>query len=272
MNLTDVLPVTHNARGLGGLPTERGERIAPVLFRADALAGLTDAGLAGLAELGIGTVVDLRTEHERARSADSLPEDGSVEFIALPVLGGAMDEMAKSLMPAEGLSSGAGIDPERIAALLDTVPTLDELYLSILASSPAQFATLARAVVDAAGTDRPGVLFHCTAGKDRTGLAAALLLAVAGVPRETIVADYALTEHNLAGPFAQTLLGYISATGIPLTPKLEELATKSPASAISAALDWVEREHGDAGTYLRSGGLSADELLRLRSALVAPVA
>lgn len=269
MNLTEVLPVTHNARGLGGLSTVHGGRIAPVIFRADALAGLTGTGLIGLAELGIGTVVDLRTDHERARSADTLPDDGSVAFVALPVLGGAMDEMAKSLMPAEGLPNGAGIDPERLTALLDAVPTLDELYLSILTSSPAQFATLARAVVDAAGTDRPGVLFHCTAGKDRTGLAAALLLSVAGASRETIVADYVLTEHNLTGPFAQTLLGYISATGIPLTPKLEELATKSPERAITAALDWIEHEYGDAGTYLRSGGLSEDELLRLRGALVA---
>lgn len=270
MNLTGVLPVTHNARGLGGLPTVHGESTAPVLFRADALGGLTEAGLSGLAELRIGTVVDLRTDHERTRSADVLPEDGSVALLELPVLGGAMDEMAKSLMPAEGRADAAGIDPGRLAALLDEVPTLDELYLSILASSPEQFATLARAVVRAAETDRPGVLFHCAAGKDRTGLAAALLLSVAGAERETIVSDYVLTEHNLAGPFAQTLLGYISATGIPLTAKLEELATKSPESAITAALDWIERVHGDAGSYLRSGGLTDDELLRLRTALIAP--
>ena len=268
MNLTAVLPVTHNARALGGFPTAGGDSTAPILFRADALGGLTEAGFTGLAELGIGTVVDLRTEHERERSADALPDDGSVEFIALPVLGGAMDEMAKNLLGSIGPDGSSALDASQIASVLDAVPTLEELYLAILASSPAQFASLARSVIDASGSDRPGVLFHCTAGKDRTGLAAALLLSVAGVARETIVADYTLTQENLAGPFAEKLLGLVAATGIPLTPRLETLATKSPASAITAALDWVEREHGDAGAYLRSGGLTDDELLRLREALV----
>lgn len=243
------------------MTTGDGTVIAPVLFRADALSNLTETGISGLAELGIGTVVDLRTDHERARSADVLPENGGVEVIALPVLGGAMDEIARSLLPADGSEAV----PAQIAGGL---PTLEALYVSILESSPVQFATLARAVLDASGTERPGVLFHCTAGKDRTGLAAALLLAVAGVPRDAIVADYVLTERNLAGSFAQTLLGLVEATGIALSSELETLATKSPESAIVAALDWIEREHGDAAAYLRSGGLSDEEIRCLRDALL----
>lgn len=267
MQITDTIPVTHNARGLGGMTTTAGDKIAPVLFRADALAGLTADGVRGLTDLGIGCVVDLRTDGERARAADALPEDGPIRVVALPILGGAMDEMARNLMPASGEPVALSAEQkEKIAA---SIPTLEELYIAILQSSAAQFATLARLVVEAADTAAPGVLFHCTAGKDRTGLAAALLLEVAGVSRADVVADYVQTETNLAGPFAQSLLGLVSAVGIPLTPRLETLATRSPAGAITAALDWVSTIHGDALGYLRSGGLSEDEAARLRAALIA---
>ncbi|MGV2983557.1 tyrosine-protein phosphatase [Microbacterium sp. AGC85] len=260
------VPITFNARGLGGLPTEDGAVTAPVLYRSDSLSALTEQGLLQLAELGIGTVVDLRTDGERQRAADILPADGSVRLLALSIQGGAMDEMVQKLLPSD--AGAAALTDAQITEIVDQVPTLDDLYLAILASSPAQFAVLARAVIDATGSERPAVLFHCTAGKDRTGLAAALLLAVAGVPRSEIVADYVRTEANLAGPFAQQLTALITAIGIPLTPRLETLATRSPESAITAALDWIAREHGTAIDYLMSGGLTAAEAERLRGALV----
>lgn len=266
MNLTSVIQVTHNSRALAGLPTANGGRIAPVVFRSDALASLTESGLRALTDLGIGTVIDLRTDGERQRAADVLPPDGSVTLIPLAVQGGAMDEMARRLLPADG--SPGTLDEAQIAAIVDRVPTLEELYVAILESSAVQFATLARAVIEANGTDRPGVLFHCTAGKDRTGLAAALLLSVADVAPETIIADYTQTETNLAGPFGAALTSLITSLGLPMTPRLETLATRSPATAIEAALRWIRTEHGDSTGYLASGGLTSDELQRLRRALV----
>lgn len=260
------IPVTFNARALGGLRTASGEMVAPVLFRSDSLAALTADGLRQLSELGIGTVVDLRTDGERQHAADLLPEDGSIRLLALPIEGGAMDEMVQKLLPSGG--AAVALDEEQIAAILDQVPTLEALYVAILESSPTQFAALARAVIDAEGSERPGVLFHCTAGKDRTGLAAALLLSAAGIPRKDIVADYVQTETNLAGPFAQQLTALITAIGIPLTPRLEILATRSPKSAINAALDWIGRDNGTAIDYFKSGGLSDDEVEQLRRALV----
>lgn len=260
------IPVTFNARALGGLRTENGDVLAPVLFRSDALSTLTEEGLHQLAELGIGTVVDLRTDGERQRAADVLPTDGSIRLLALPIQGGAMDEMVQELLPS-GTGSVALTDAQ-VAEMVEQVPTLEDLYVAILESSPTQFATLARTVIDTARSDRPGVLFHCTAGKDRTGLAAALLLASAGVSREDIVADYTQTETNLAGPFAHQLTALITALGLPLTPRLETLATRSPQSAIDAAMDWIEREHGSAIEYLQTGGLSDEEAEELRRALV----
>jgi protein-tyrosine phosphatase len=178
--------------------------------------------------------------------------------------GGAMDEMVKHLLPAAGSKS---LSVTQVAQLLKQVPTLEELYIAILTDSAAQFATVARTVLDAARTPRPGVLFHCTAGKDRTGLAAAILLSVAGVPREAIVDDYTETEKNLALGFAEALTGLITSLGVPLTPGLKTLATESPASAIETALDWIDATHGDAAGYLRSGGLTDDEVADLRRVL-----
>lgn len=266
MDITAILPVTHNSRGLGDLLTEQGEALAPVLFRSDALASLTPQGQRGLADLGIGYVVDLRTDGERQRAANAITDDAAITSVSLPIQGGAMDEMVKRLLPSAGQVTA--VNPEQVADMLDQVPTLEDLYISMLESSPTQFATLARTVVDAAKTDTPGVLFHCTAGKDRTGLAAALLLSVAGVSRSDIVADYSLTETNIAGSFAEQLTGLITSIGIPLTPQLQTLTTRSPQAAMATALDWVSRSYGSVESYLHGGGLSPDDALQLRRALV----
>lgn len=164
-NLSARILVTHNARSLDGLATSDDHVIANgVLFRSDSLSALSEAGVAALAELGIGTVVDLRTDAERARAGDVLPDDGSVSLITLPVLGGAMDEMVKQLLPSG--EAQMQVSPDQLTALLDQIPTLEKLYPEILASSAHQFVALARAVIDAAGTDRPGSSF--TARPERT--------------------------------------------------------------------------------------------------------
>lgn len=265
MELTSILQGTHNARELTGLPLAGGGTLASgLLFRSDALAALTDDGLQELVTLRIGTVIDMRTDAERSRAADRLPDDGSVTLLPLPMQGGAMDEMVKRLLPA---ATGASLSVTQVAEALKQVPTLEGLYVSILDASAPQFATIARTVLAASRTERPGVLFHCTAGKDRTGLAAAILLSVAEVPREEIVADYTQTEKNLAFGFAEALTRLITSLGVPLTPALKTLATESPASAIEAALDWIDANHGGVAGYLRVGGLTDDEIADLRRVL-----
>lgn len=264
-DLTAVLQVTHNARGIGGMAAESGGAVrSGILYRSDALGGLTDVGLAAFADLGIGTVIDLRTDAERTRSADLLPLDDSVQLVTLPILGGAMDEMVRRMLPG-----GDGTRPSEadVARMLDAVPTLEELYLGMLQDGSAQFAAIGRAVIAAAATDRPGVLFHCTAGKDRTGVAAALLLLLAGASRDDIVADYTLTGQNLAGVFADSLTGLITSMGVPLTPKLRILATEAPAEAMEAVLDRLASEYGGAAGYLRAAGMTDAEIDELTGIL-----
>lgn len=266
MDVSSKLSVTFNARELGGIPTAGGGAVtSQLLFRSDALTSLTDAGVQALADYRIGTVIDLRTDFERAQAADVLPADGSVRLLPLAVQGGAMDQMVSKMIPAD--TDPASLTPERMQKALDAIPTLEQLYVDILRSGVQVFVTIARTVLNSADSHRPGVLFHCTAGKDRTGLAAAILLLIADADRDAIIADYHLTESNLAGGFAENLTGLITGMGVPLTPNLLTLTTKSPVSAITAAMRWLDDEHGGAHGYLTSGGMTQAEINQLRDTI-----
>lgn len=262
--MSSILDGTHNTRDLGNLPLTDGGTTRPgVLFRSDSLDKLTAHDVGKLDELRVGSAIDLRTDSERHRSPDAIPADSPIRLLTLPMLGGAMDELAAQFMPSGG--QPAVLSAEQVNTILSLIPSLEDLYLGILSSSAQSFATIARTIVEQDSTDRPGVIFHCTAGKDRTGLAAALLLSLAGVEREAIVADYTQTAANLAGPLAEKLLGLVTSFGLPDAPQLRTLTTESPAHAIETALAWVTTTHGDAATYLASGGLTPDETERVRA-------
>ncbi|MGO1286729.1 MAG: tyrosine-protein phosphatase [Brachybacterium sp.] len=159
-----------------------------------------------------------------------------------------------------------GPSAETIETLRAQIPTLAGLYLSMLEHGAEIFAECARAVAAPADPDRVGVLIHCTAGKDRTGVAVALLLEAAGAEREAVVADDTRSQAELAGSWAERMLEGVRAAGIPVLPEIELLAVLTPASAIEAVLAEVDAR-GGAAAYLRSGGLSDDELAQLRARL-----
>lgn len=165
-----------NFRDLGGYRTVDGRTVRwRRLFRADGLSRLTEADLAHLADLGVATVIDLRTDGELAERA---PVSPAGEF-----------RPAVHHLP-----------------MIDVLPPIDEYpswaddgflvgrYAAILADG---MGAIGRALtLLAAPGGIPGV-FHCTAGKDRTGILAALVLGLAGVPDDDIVADYALSREAM---------------------------------------------------------------------------
>jgi hypothetical protein len=164
-----------NFRDLGGYPTGDGHRTAwRRLFRADGLHRLTEADCARLTELGVATVIDLRTVDE-AEQRGRFPSDRvPVRYVDLP--------------------------------LLDILPSTEELpswreasyvasrYTAMVAEGGPVLALAFEAL--AAEGSLP-VVFHCSAGKDRTGVLSALILAFLGVPDEVIVADYALSAEAM---------------------------------------------------------------------------
>lgn len=158
-----MLEGAFNFRDLGGLPLPDGRRIRHGrLFRSDTLQALTVRDVTILLEdIGLKTVIDLRLAEEvREQGRGLLGESGRVGFVDAPF----------------GMASTDGIPADEV---------LDRLYERCLVSD-----SLPRAVQCIAEHAHAPVLFHCAAGKDRTGIVAATVLGLVGVDEETIVADY----------------------------------------------------------------------------------
>lgn len=253
-----------NFRDAGGTPLADGGVVrSGVLFRSEALTALTPAGLEQLASTDIGVIADFRTSVERGMAADLLPETRPFRIVELPLLEGAMTGLAQQATQATDPDAAQAA----IAAALAQLPSLGDLYVSMLANGVASFVELARLV--AAATDDPptAVLVHCTAGKDRTGVAVALLLDAVGADRAAVVADYSSSASNLAGPWADRMRAMVTGMGVPLTPAIDTLLTGTPPEAIEQAFAWID-DNGGAAHYLRSGGLTGAELDAFHGRLV----
>lgn len=248
-----------NYRDTGGTALADGGRTrSGVLYRSAALNALTETGLAQLAETPIGVVADFRTPVEQQMAPDLLPTTRPFRHVSLSLLEGALPQPAAG---ADGV-----VAPGAFARVLAELPSLGELYTTMLTHGAATFADLARLVAASTDDEPSAVVVHCTAGKDRTGVAVALMLDAAGADREAVIADYAQSQENLAGPWAEGMLKMVASFGVPLTPELRTLVTGTPPEAMRTALAWVD-EHGGSAEYLMSGGLSADELAALRARL-----
>lgn len=265
--MTTALQGTFNFRDLGGLPLEGGGTTAAgVLYRSDALHALTPAGEAELAASDIGVIVDFRTPAERDTARDRLPRGRRITDLHLPLLEGAMSHIVEEAMTARLLGDhlAAGRAAESAMANL---PHLGDMYVAMLSHGAAPFVTVARHVAETDPAQASAVVIHCTAGKDRTGVCAAVLLDAVGVTREAIIADYTASATHLAGPWLEAMTREITRFGVEITPPLAELIGGSPAPAIEQALAWLDAEHGGGAGYLRSGGFSDDDLASLRAAL-----
>ncbi|WP_254359759.1 tyrosine-protein phosphatase [Microbacterium hominis] len=239
-----MLDGTFNFRDVGGLPAGEGRVRRGVLYRSDALGGLTAAGLEMFARTPIGTVVDLRTQEEVDQRPDRLPGSREIELVHLPLL--------------EGMARDAAT----------RVPTLPGLYRQMAAHAGGTFARIAQYLTAEVDGRPEAVLVHCTAGKDRTGIAVAVLLDAAGADRDAILEDYASSGPNLAGEWAESMFARVRAMGVEVTPELEVLLAGSPVDAIDEALGWIDRERGGSAAYLAASGLSEPALETLRARLI----
>jgi len=230
-----ALQGARNVRSLAGI--KRNGRSGPEssFLRAADLNHLTPADHDALTSRGVKLVLDLRTAEESAGAPDPLATDPRFRYERISLLG------------SETLD---------LAHLPDSLGTL---YVQSLAANGPQY----RAVFELIARQKDGaVLFHCTAGKDRTGMIAALLQSLAGVPRRQIIHDYSLSAHYLGdalkGPQMEQMLR--------LNPRIAALMG-SPPEAMEAYLNALERQHGGAQAYLRSIGVSDMDVQQLRARL-----
>jgi protein-tyrosine phosphatase len=250
MALTDRhVPLTacFNFRDLGGLETADGRRVrSGVLFRADTLHRLTAEDLDVLRRLGLRTVIDLRTRSEIDSHGRVALADDEVAYHHLPMI----DEI---------WAGGPDLDDDGPAPMPET---LGEGYVRMLEHGGPASASAIRLLADPSSL--PAV-FHCTAGKDRTGVLAALVLGEMGVPDAAIAEDYALTEEAVVGTRA-----WLEANDPGILGRLPDWAWEAPATIMLAFLERVRTEHGSIHALLASLGLERATLDALAANLLEP--
>lgn len=233
-----------NLRDLGGIEVAAGVTRPGVLWRSDDVALTTPEQAAELVAAGLSTVVDLRSAEEVAAVGRGPLATTDVAYHHL------------SLLPRAGTPAGL------VAQLTSSVLTCAEMgrwYAQVaLAGAP----LLVRAVEVLAASPGPA-LFHCAAGKDRTGILAACVLTLVGAPRDAVVADYARTAARM--PAVMARMG-APATAVPAPAAV--LLDAAPAT-MESMLDVLEHEHGGIPAVLAAAGLRAGTRQLLGERLVA---
>ena len=241
-----ALEAVHNFRDLGGYKTSDGRTTRwRTLFRADGLYRLTPGDVALLSPLGLRTVIDLRSATELDERGRFPVEAHPVVFHHLPIID----------------ATWAGLDPQQYERDEDF---LIWAYQEMLTAGAPRFALAFDALAEA---DALPAVFHCAAGKDRTGLLAALLLGSLGVSHDDIVADYTLTVEGMARFRVWADREW---------PEWAERMAAMP-KAFSAALpdamrhivDELSAEHGSIRNYVQSIGVTDATLATLESVLLA---
>jgi protein tyrosine/serine phosphatase len=234
-----------NVRDLGGLPTEdAGSTRFGSVIRADSVGLLTSDGWQALLETGVTRIVDLRGQDE---IDDDPPRGVDLEVVHVPVLDHFDEETWEEI---RALSEAA---PSHAAAT-------ELVYLRFLEHCRPSLVTAIEAVASAPGP----VVFHCYGGKDRTGLVAAILLRLAGVPVDVIADDYALSGIRLEPRHTRWLA---DAQDDAERARIERISA-TPREAMRAVLDALDERYGGAERYLLEGGLAPDLLGAIRSQLL----
>ena len=235
-----------NFRDLGGHRTRDGRRVANGrVYRSDALWQLTDADLERLAIMGLRTVCDFRAEAERLRWPNRLPLQQPVRTV------------------------GLGFSPRGTQDAWDAINAGKLDHAGVLAYMRSHYCVLAEFHTDSYAQmfeamllpDGLPTLFHCASGKDRTGWAAAVILLALDVPRESIVADYMISDRH------RRELSHLF--GPHVDPLLSNTVAAAHHSYLEAAFELMDRQWGGEDRYLREAlRLSDTDRDRLRTLLL----
>lgn len=239
------LEAVHNFRDLGGYPTLDGRTTRwRTLYRADGLYRATTDDLDRLRPLGLRTVLDLRTHDELDQRGRFPVDQHPVDYHHVAILDTTWQ-----------VSDAPSFD--------DDVAFLVWAYRDMLDQGAPRFA---EAFARLAAPGALPAVFHCAAGKDRTGVLAALLLSTLGVDRDLVVADYALTAEGM-----QRMLAWMAREA----PEFAERMAEVPSGMLAAApeamhtvLDELDARHGSVAEFVRHIGVDAHTVAALTDALL----
>lgn len=240
-----------NLRDLGGYQTIQGKTVRwGLLYRSDSLYKLTNTDLKRLSALTLDRVIDFRAAHEKEIRPDRLPADMSIRLVEIPILDSTTrvwhesgKELAKNFKNNE--------------------------YGTFLLTTNKELATqftpeIRRFLRELSTANGNPVLFHCAAGKDRTGFAAAVLLRILGVPQEVILEDYLLTNKYFLAKNRWSLILMLLLKGNRFMSMVKTFMEANPAY-LNAAFEAIDRDHSSFENYVRDGlGLSQKDIEHLR--------
>jgi len=233
-----------NFRDLGGYPTADGRRIRwRHVYRSDALHHLTPTDVTRMRdELAIGTVIDLRSTPELRADGRGALADAPVTFHHVPLFDG-------NLTRPEGWVAG---------------DTLADRYTLLAEFARAPIARVIELIADAAGA----AVYHCAAGKDRTGVVSAVVLGLLGVPDEVIVADYAATQETLDAIIDRLMAtkGYQR-----MLAALPPDTIEAEAGTMITFLAGIAERYGSMQEYARQAGVADRTVDRLAARLLEPL-
>ncbi len=236
-----------NFRDLGGYRTTDGRQVQwGRLYRSDSLAELTTDDLPRLSALGLRSICDLRHESERRAKPDRLPPGSTAELHQI----GFYPHRAEMLF-------------QQLAARSISAAEVEEFLRDAYGAFPIAQATTYRAVLEMLVADEAiPALIHCTSGKDRTGFGAAVVLMALNVPRETIVADYLLTNDYRRD------LSFMIGEGV--DPQVQAALKQAHPSYIGAAFETIDRQWGSSSAFIEDGlGFTPESRRRLQDLLLA---
>lgn len=250
-----------NFRDLGGYPTADGRQVKwGVLYRAATFAESSNADLQGLEKLKLHTLIDFRSSVEKEEEPNRLADPTVFKVVEIPTLDEGNEAMVGEIMERIDSGNFEGFDPNELML---------EANRQFATTFTPQFRQFMQTVLQAEGQP---IVWHCSAGKDRTGFAAAILLRILGVPQDVIMQDYmASKEHALEARRSQIMLlrlfkGEDAADKLSVMMGVEE-------AWLDAAFAQIDATWGSFDNYVRQGlQLTEADIAQLKATLLSPAA
>jgi len=240
-----------NWRDLGGIPVGDGALRDGMLWRSDDVSTIPEHEAARLHDAGLADVLDLRSPHETQVAGRGPLRRYPVEYHHLPL---------------SATAAAPGMSPAAVSSL--TPEGVGTWYVQIAEQTAPQLIT----GLEVAARSRGAALFHCAAGKDRTGVFAAALLSVLGAADDAIIDDYARTDAVMPdimrriSPMMQAVVREHDAPR--LDPAAGGALFAAPAETMAVMLRVMRREHGSIVDLLRARGLDNATITTLRERVV----
>lgn len=219
-----------NVRDIGNFETKDGRLTKEgIFFRSDNTAGYTEKDIQFFKDKGLTLTVDLRSEDETGRQASAFLGVPGIRYENIPLIDGIHSQFTSDNIPV----------------------TMGQLYIQFLETGKPQFGKMFRLFAANTGA----ALYHCTAGKDRTGVTTMLLLGLAGVGDSIIIEDYAATE-TFTAHIIESQKAHLASLGL----DVPDFMLHADPQNMEEVLNYLHKAYGTAENYLESCTVSASEM------------